>query len=370
MHFWGVSLLAQKHFKLTVKLSQPINPEKVEAWLDNGKETKKNKPQSLTEKQMVLTGDYYSTYAAITLQFTNAKGFAKEFFVGEKPGKVTFTISRPTDSPFANCSLQNVLDFEKEKKQMDDYTVAERKKAMDYETRFGDTIFSGNDTAIRNQYFKVLMPALARKKLEYIIAHPNSYYFFYSFRTDVAKPYVASWDSLLLVFNSFPDTFKYSDEGNYLNAFLHGRLSKQKGDSIDFVAKDIYKNTVTLSQFKGKKTVLLHFWATWCTPCMRELPAVKEIRNQYKEEDLQIISIALPSSKYADYLATISKLQMNWVHVYNDLTLQNKYGMQPIPRICLIDKTGKLIYDNIGLGKNDDVQLNELKEKLKEVMRD
>jgi thiol-disulfide isomerase/thioredoxin len=369
-HFLGGSLLAQKHFKLTINLSQPINPEKIEALLDDGKERKQIKLQSLTGKQMVLTGVYYSMYAAITLQSTTATGFVNEFFVGEKPGTVTFTISRPTDSPFANYSLQNVLDFEKEKKQMGDYTVAERKIARDYESRWGDTIFSRNYAAIGNYYFKILMPALARKKLEYIMAHPNSYYSFYSFRTDVAKPYVASWDSLLFVFNSFPDAFKYSDEGNYLNAFLLGRLSKQKGDTIDFVTKDIYKNTVMLSQFKGKKTVLLHFWATWCTPCMRELPALKAISNQYKGEDLQIISIALPTSKYADYLATISRFQMNWIHVYNDPALQNKYGRQSVPRICLVDKTGKLVYDNIGLGKNDDVQLNELKEKLKEVMHD
>jgi thiol-disulfide isomerase/thioredoxin len=369
MQFSSVLLLAQKDYKLTVNLPPAINPEKMEVWLDNGKEAREVNPQPLTGKQMVLTGEYYSIYAVITLHYPpndSVKGFTRNFFVGEKPGVIAFKMSGSMDSPFANYSLRNVLDFEKEKKEMDDYSAEEGKKAMDYENQYGEELFSGHDTAIRNRYFKILMPALGRKKLAYIVNHPQSYYSFYSFRTDVAKPNIASWDSLLVVFNSFPGRFKYSDEGNYLNAFLHGRLSKEKGNVIDFTTKDINKRKVTLSDYKGKKYVLLHFWATWCTPCMKEMPAIKEISDQYKLKDLQIISIALPSSKYADYLSIINKLQMNWINVYND-ALQNKYGNQPTPRLCLIDKTGKLIYDSVGVEKND-IQLNELKKKLKEVI--
>jgi thiol-disulfide isomerase/thioredoxin len=367
----SLSLMAQKQFRLTIRLPQAIVPEKIEAWLDNGKEVKKIKPQAIAERRMILAGDYYSTYAVITLQYppdSATRGFAKAFFVGEKPAIITFKSSHAKDLPFANYSSSHVLDFEKEKRQMDDFSAAELKTAMEYVTLHGNKLFASNDTAVRNYYFNVLTPALGKKKLEYIIRNPQSYYSFYSFRTDVARPNIASWDSLLLVFNSFPDAFKYSDEGNYLNAFLQGRLSRQKGDAIDFVSRDINRNVVTLSQFKYKKAVLLHFWATWCTPCMRELPALREIGRHYKGQNLQIISLALPSSKYADYLATIDKFQMNWIHVYDDPVLQNKYGNQPIPRICLIDKTGKLIYDNVGLGKNDDFELNELKEKLQEII--
>jgi thiol-disulfide isomerase/thioredoxin len=109
----------------------------------------------------------------------------------------------------------------------------------------------------------------------------------------VAKPNIVSWDSLQRVFQAFPDQFKYSDEGNYLNAFLHSRqLSSGRGDAVDFTAKDIYNNQVSLSRFKGRQFVLLHFWATLCTPCVKELPAVKQIHDQYAGKGLQIISIA------------------------------------------------------------------------------
>jgi thiol-disulfide isomerase/thioredoxin len=373
MHFLSVSLSAQKQFRLIVNIPQSIHPEKMEVWLNNGKGLNKIKPENVTKEQIILAGDYYSQYAAINLQYPpdgSAKGFVKEFFVGEKLGTIKFATPRGRDAPFANYSLQNVLDFEQEKQQMDNYTAAERKKAMDFENQYGDALFSGNDTAIRNHYFKIVVPELGRKKLEYILAHPNSYYSFYIFRTAVAKPNIVSWDSLQRVFQAFPDKFKYSDEGNYLNAFLHSRqLSIGSDDAVDFTAKDIHKNNVSLSQFKGSKYVLLHFWATWCTPCMRELPALKQINDRYAEKGLQIISIALKSND-GDYEKAIKKYQLNWIHIYDDLDLINKYGNQPTPRICVIDKTGKLVYDTIGLGDNDDLQLTGLKEKLTKVLHE
>jgi thioredoxin-related protein len=100
---------------------------------------------------------------------------------------------------------------------------------------------------------------------------------------------------------------------------------------------------------------------------MKELPGIKEISDYYKSKDLQIISIALKSSEYSQFTKTITKYDMNWIHIYNDVDLLNKYGNQPTPRICLIDKNEKLIYDNVGLTDND-VQLKELKEKLKKVL--
>lgn len=365
------SSFAQKQFNLTIQLPQGINKEKVEAYLEDGKTLIQIIPRSKTGHQLILTGDYYAIYATINLQYTVEppnRAFASTFFIQQKPALIKVYPPDSVEYPFANYSLENALDFKKEKRQMQDYIFTERQKALDYEHAYGDKIFGG-DTAIRNDYV-MLTNALKEKELQYIVNHLNSYYSFYSFREDVAKSRIVSPDSMLKVFNAFPNTFKYSDEGNYLNQFLHGKqLVRNKNNAIDFTTKDINERKVTLSDYKGKKYVLLHFWATWCTPCMKEIAAIKEISDYYKFKDLQIISIALPSSKYADYLTTLNKLQMNWVNVYNDDALQNRYGRQPTPRLCLVDKTGKVIYDSVGVEKND-FQLNALKEKLKEVIGD
>jgi thiol-disulfide isomerase/thioredoxin len=360
----SISLAAQKRFSLIVNLPPGIHNERVEAWLEDGRQSHRIKANPTGQRQVTLTGEYVFLYAAITLQYAadSSNGdFSNTFFVQQKPSVITFHQSDSVNFPFIKYSLENVIDFKEEKNQIKEYAVLERKKAMDYEARYGDQIFNGHDTAIRNYYFRVLMKALGNKELEYIMKNPTSYYSFYSFRSDVVQRGILSPDSLLIAFNAFPDKFKYSDEGNYLHEFIIGRLSyKNKDVPIDFKAKDIGKKNITLSNFKGQKYVLLHFWATWCTPCIRELPALNEINNRYKSKDLQIISIALKSSDYANYIGTIKKYRMDWIHIYNDLDLLNKYGNMPVPRISLIDKNGKLVYDNVGLGKDDDFQLKEL----------
>ena len=362
------SPVAQKPFNLTVNLPPGINKGRVEAYLEDGKGGGKIKSQPTADGQLVFKGDYYFLYAAITIQDTSINGFSNVFFLKQKPGVITFYPSNSSDSPFKKYSLENVIDFKEEKELINDYCAAELKRFMNYETKYGDKLFSGNDTAVQNYFFNVLEKDLMKKKIEYILKNLDSYYSFYSFRSYIASRGTFPADSLFSIFNAFPEKFKYSDEGNYLNSVLHGRMLKQNNGSIDFTSTDINKRKVSLSEFKGKKCVVLHFWATWCTPCMQELPAVKEISNLYKSKDVQIISIALPCSKYSDYLTTLKRYQMDWIQIYNDTGIFNKYGNQATPRICLIDKTGKLVYDKGGYAKNDP-ELSELKEKIAEAIK-
>lgn len=369
----SVPSFAQKHFHLTVEIPKSINKQKLEAWLDDGKKVQKIKALSIKERQVVYAGDYYFVYAVITLQYPDEdsiSGFAKDFFIGEKPAVISFSGDLSSHSSYSNYSIQNVLVFDDERKKMNDYCAKEINKAVSYQKQYGDRLFSGNDTAIQNYFFNTLVVEVGKKRLEYIEANKDSYFSFYTFRSDVAKQNIVSADSLLFVFNTFPDRFKFSDEGNYLNTFLYGKaLSANRNNvAIDFVTRDINKKTVTLSQFKRDKCVLLHFWATWCSPCMQEVPALKKISEQYNSRDLQIISIASPSSKYEDYLATIKKFGMDWINIYNDEDLIVKYGNQPIPRIYLIDKNGELKYYKLGFVKEDDLEWRVLKAKIKELL--
>ena len=84
IHFLSFSLFAQKHFHLIVKLPQGIDKEKVEVWLEDGKENKQINAQPTTTGQLVLTGDYYSLYAAVRLQYPQVppiKEFGNTFFI-------------------------------------------------------------------------------------------------------------------------------------------------------------------------------------------------------------------------------------------------------------------------------------------------
>lgn len=368
-----LTVFSQKKFTLTITLPNGLDAEKLEAYLDNGKNNVKIDAKEKSKNKVLFTGEYYSIYAILNLQYKKGTDgtsgvFGNTFFVNEKPASISFSQTDTAISPLDKYSLTNVKDFKKEKQQMADCDSAERRKAIEYEILYGDKI-SAKYPEIRDYYFDVLRKAQGRKKLHYIIANADSYYSFYSFRSDVAWPLILPTDSLMDILDSvFPDNFRLSDEGNYLKEYLLGR-TKRTGDlnSIDFTSKDINGKKVTLSEFKNQKNVLLHFWATWCSPCISEMPLIKEISNQYGQKDLQIISIALKSS-YGDFLGATKKYQMDWINIYNDADLLYKYGNYPVPRICVIDKSGKLIYDSHGVTKNEDPRLSKLNQVLKSLV--
>ena len=74
----------------------------------------------------------------------------------------------------------------------------------------------------------------------------------------------------------------------------------------DFVLQDLNGSTVSLSQFKGQKPVLLYFWATWCHYCQSVRPAVINLRKASQEADIQILAIDVGAG---DSLAKLKRFE-------------------------------------------------------------
>ncbi len=369
---------AQRQFELTVKLPKGVDPDIIETRLDNGSiQNLLITPVRSSNGQLVYKGTYNALYASISMQYKSGRVIKQGaptnclLFIQETPAVVTLTRKDTLSSIFENYSLQHATDFKEERNKMERYDAIERGKALDYELKYGEQLFTGKDTAIRNYYFKVLRINQKRKQLEYIKKHPESYYSFYCFRTEMMQKGIASPDSLLSFFNTvFPAPFRYSEEGNNLKELLYNRLpAKARNHPIDFVARDIRNHVVQLSSFKGRRFVLLHFWGTWCHGCVLELPAIKEIQDKYEKKGLQIISIGYRSAKAGQYEEAVKKYVLNWIHIYDDEDLINKYGNRATPSLCLIDKTGKILYDSEDAADDsNDIQLKRLKDILERAL--
>jgi thiol-disulfide isomerase/thioredoxin len=113
----------------------------------------------------------------------------------------------------------------------------------------------------------------------------------------------------------------------------------------DFEEKDLSGQPLSIAKFKGK-IVLVDFWATWCGPCVAELPNVMEAYKKYHDKGFEIVGISLDQDE-AKLKAFISEKGMVWPQYFDGKgwgsKLGKKYGILSIPATFLLDKDGKII---------------------------
>ena len=102
---------------------------------------------------------------------------------------------------------------------------------------------------------------------------------------------------------------------------------------------------LSLSDVVGKTDfVLLDFWASWCGPCRRFIPVLKEIHAGMPEGRLQILSCSVDQDK-REWLKALEEEQMPWLQMREDEAhpCADKYKLQFIPYTVLIDRKGQIV---------------------------
>ena len=110
----------------------------------------------------------------------------------------------------------------------------------------------------------------------------------------------------------------------------------------EFEAKQLDGSTFRLADYRGKKAVLIDFWATWCPPCVDEIPTIKKIAETYRNQGLEVVGVSLDREEKAlrDF---VKRENLSYVQVFEKektRTITKSYGVWGIPSVFLIDKNG------------------------------
>jgi peroxiredoxin len=127
----------------------------------------------------------------------------------------------------------------------------------------------------------------------------------------------------------------------------------------DFAAPNLSgAGTVELSQYRGK-VVYLDFWASWCGPCLKAVPAIEEMRSEFPADRFQILAVNLDQKK-KKALRFLEKNPVGYPSASDPKgRLPTQFGLETMPTSYLIDGDGVIRYVHRGFKTGDDQKLRE-----------
>lgn len=167
------------------------------------------------------------------------------------------------------------------------------------------------------------------------------------------------WGPLLMIsLTSYLDKGQqawYDELSDAAKASYYGQKVKEElypagevGSAVaEFTVKDNDGKEVTLASLReGKKYLLIDFWASWCNPCRKEIPNLKNLYKLYGDKGFQIVSISIDKKK-AEWEKALEEEQLPWPNFLDETGVADLYKVRFVPTMYLIDAQGTLVGENL-----------------------
>jgi thiol-disulfide isomerase/thioredoxin len=358
-------LIGQNMFHVMIQKPASTKSKDFLITYDNGL-ISKNVKDSFMAGKLNISDKFYAAFAVLKITYSDSSvSYNDEYFIGVKPALISFSSKADfvADGHFKHSKLSNAIEITQSdmSKKRIEFEKDESNDMNQFVERHKGSIWKSDSlkTVFNEKWNKI-----NEKNMDFVKLYGTEYYSFWLFKTQILIKTLSDENAdsndfkqlLNLFIRSFPVAFKESGEGKNIQQLLKDRIDLQKDRAApNFKIKDVEGNTIRLNDFKGK-FVLLDFWATWCAPCMAELPFIQKIRADYPATQLALISISGDVS-YTNFEKAIEENNMNWTHIYGENKIAKEFGVTVYPTILLINKEGVLVFDGRVETKDKLIQL-------------
>ena len=139
-----------------------------------------------------------------------------------------------------------------------------------------------------------------------------------------------------------------AEEQAAVNDYKLTQLSRPQS-APDFSLPDMDGKVHTLKQYQGK-VVLVNFWATWCPPCIREMPSLEQLHQKLKGKPFVMLAINQweDEEKVFEFMGQLKTIPTFSILFDADSKISAAYGVKGLPSSFIIDKQGRIMYRATG----------------------
>ena len=116
-----------------------------------------------------------------------------------------------------------------------------------------------------------------------------------------------------------------------------------------FTLDDVDGNAISLEKLRGK-VVMINFWATWCPPCVEEMPAMQDLKTSWSDRPFEILAINMgePASVIRSFVERLG-MEFDFPLLLDPQTVvANQYQVTSLPATLLIDRKGLFAFGGVG----------------------
>ena len=134
------------------------------------------------------------------------------------------------------------------------------------------------------------------------------------------------------------------------------KTAKDRQPAPEFILAGADGAEIRLSSYKGK-VVMLNFWATWCTPCLAEIPWFVEFQRTHSARGLAVVGISMDEDGWKSVRPFMETQKINYPVAIGDEALAQKYGgIESLPETLLIDREGRIASRHVGIVAKGDYE--------------